>query len=241
MPICCIIPARYNSKRLPGKPLLKIQKKEILLLTYEKAKKIFLEKNIYVFTDSTKVKKKLNTKIKNLIIFNKSFINGTSRASYGLRYIKKKYSGALILSCDNPFINDSAIKNTINCFKKIEKQKNYCAATIHCKKLKEKTNKNIAKLVISKNNDVLYISRSNIPFNPINKKFYLTHHGPVCIKIDHLRQYSRLKMTTLQKLEDNEWLNFIERGYKIKSFLVNNIFPEINTKNDLNYYRKKKK
>ena len=83
MPICCIIPARYNSKRLPGKPLLKIQKKEILLLTYEKAKKIFLEKNIYVFTDSTKVKKKLNTKIKNLIVFNKSFINGTSRASYG--------------------------------------------------------------------------------------------------------------------------------------------------------------
>ena len=89
MSICCIIPARYNSKRLPGKPLLKIKKKEILLLTYERAKKIFSDKDIYVFTDSTKVKKKLNTKIKNLIIFNKSFINGTSRASYGLRYIKK--------------------------------------------------------------------------------------------------------------------------------------------------------
>tara|TARA_B100001094_G_C18140377_1_gene777496 strand:- start:131 stop:394 length:264 start_codon:yes stop_codon:yes gene_type:complete len=87
----------------------------------------------------------------------------------------------------------------------------------------------------------MYISRSNIPFYPIDNRFYFTHHGPVCIKIDHLRRYTKLKMTNLQKLEDNEWLNFIERGYKIKSLLVNKIYPEINTKSDLNYYRKQKK
>ena len=241
MSICCIIPARYNSKRLPGKPLLKIKNKEILLLTYEKAKKFFSEDDIYVFTDSNKVKKKLHTKIKNLISFSKKINNGTSRASYGLKYIRKKYFGALIISCDNPFINSSALKNTINSFKLINNKKEYCAATIHCKTHKKKTDKNIAKLVISKNNDIMYISRSNIPFYPIDNKFYFTHHGPVCIKIDHLRRYNKLKMTNLQKLEDNEWLNFIERGYKIKSLLVNKIYPEINTKSDLKYYRKQKK
>ena len=71
MSVCCIIPARYKSKRLPGKPLLKIGKKEILLLTYEKMTKNFSEKDIYVFTDSKTVKKKLESKIKNLLYFNK--------------------------------------------------------------------------------------------------------------------------------------------------------------------------
>lgn len=240
MSICCIIPARYNSKRLPGKPLLKIKKKEILLLTYEKAKNFFLDDDIYVFTDSKKVSKRLSTKIKNLIFFknNKMIINGTSRASFGLKFIKKDYTGALIISCDNPFINNSALRNTINCFNKIKNNKEYCAATIHCKTHKNNINKNIAKLAISKNNDILYLSRSNIPFYPINDKFYFTHHGPVCIKINHLKKYSKFKMTNLQKQEDNEWLNFIERGYKIKSLQVNKIYPEINTKEDLNYYKK---
>ena len=240
MSICCIIPARYNSKRLPGKPLLKIKNKEILLLTYEKAKNFFLTDDIYVFTDSKKVKKRLDTKIKNIIFFkNKKIANGTSRASLGLKYIKKKYSGALIISCDNPFINNSAIRNTINCFNNIKDKKEYCAATIHCKTYKEKINKNIAKIAISKESDILYFSRSKIPFYPIDDRFYFTHHGPVCIKIDHLKNYSKMKMTNFQKHEDNEWLNFIERGYKIKSLEVNKIFPEINTQKDLNFYKKK--
>ena len=46
-----------KSKRLPGKPLIKILNKELLILTYEKVKKIFNEKDIYVFTDSAKVEK----------------------------------------------------------------------------------------------------------------------------------------------------------------------------------------
>ena len=44
---------------------------------------------------------------------------------------------------------------------------------------------------------------------------------------------------SFQKNEDNEWLGFIYNGYKIKSKLVNKIPREINTKEDLNYYRKK--
>ena len=40
--LCVIIPARYKSKRLPGKPLIKILNKELLLLTYEKVKKIYM-------------------------------------------------------------------------------------------------------------------------------------------------------------------------------------------------------
>ncbi len=236
MSVCCIIPARYKSKRLPGKPLLKIGKKEILLLTYEKITKNFSEKDIYVFTDSKTVKKKLESKIKNLLYFKKKFQNGTERASYGLRLIRKKYSGVLIVSCDNPYVDNFGIKATLNCYKKIRRNNQYCAATIHCKTHKKKLDKNIAKLVLSKTNDILYISRNEIPSKSLNN-FYFTHHGPVCIKFNHLKNYHNIQSTPLQILEDNEWLNFIERGFKIKSALVKKINREINTKKDLKYYR----
>ena len=64
MKICVAIPARFNSFRLPGKPLLKIRKKEILLRTYEGAKKIFKDEDIYIFTDDQLVKKKLRLDFK---------------------------------------------------------------------------------------------------------------------------------------------------------------------------------
>ena len=49
-----------------------------------------------------------------------------------------------------------------------------------------------------------------------------------------------MKDTSLQIAEDNEWLKFIESGYKIKSFLVKKILPEVNTLKDLQLYRNKK-
>ena len=57
MKICAVIPARYYSKRLLGKPLLKINNKEILLRTYERAIKIFKPEDTYVFTESDFIEK----------------------------------------------------------------------------------------------------------------------------------------------------------------------------------------
>ena len=47
------------------------------------------------------------------------------------------------------------------------------------------------------------------------------------------------KFNDLSRSEENEWLKFIENGYKIRSSEVNKISREINDKTDLNFYRKK--
>lgn len=239
MSICCIIPARYNSKRLPGKPLLKIKNQEILLLTYKQILKQFDEKDIYVFTDSKLVVKKLKEKIKNIKFFSKKFTNGTERASYGTKFIKKNYNAALLVSCDNPYIGSLAIKKTLDAYKKIKTKDEYCGSTVHCKNKGNINNKHVAKMILDNNNNVIYISRSKIPYNNKNN-FFFSHHGPVCLKMRYLKQYVRMKNTYLQISEDNEWLKYIENGYKIKSFLINKIDPEINTKVDLIKYRTKK-
>jgi 3-deoxy-manno-octulosonate cytidylyltransferase (CMP-KDO synthetase) len=240
MKICCIIPARYNSKRLPGKPLLKINNKELLSLTYKVVNKVIKVDDIYIFTDSKKILSRFEN-IKNIFMFKNKFLNGTERASYGVKYLKKKYSAAIILSCDNPFLNKKVIIDTIKSYNEIKNDNKYCASTVHCKNIGIESNKNIAKVVLDKNNDILYISRSQIPYKRINNKFFYTHHGPVCVKIKFLKKYIYLKNTPLQKIEDNEWLKFIESGYKIRSRLVKKIAQEINIKEDLSYYRSKYK
>jgi 3-deoxy-manno-octulosonate cytidylyltransferase (CMP-KDO synthetase) len=240
MKICCIIPARYNSSRLPGKPLIKINNKELLLLTYNVANKVINEKDIYIFTDTKKISKRFKN-IENIFVSKKPFLNGTERASHGIKYFKKNYSAAIILSCDNPFLNKNAIIEVIKSFKEIENDKRYCAGTIHCKNFEIKNDRNIAKIVVDNKNDVMYISRNQIPSKPVDNSFFYTHHGLFCIKIKFLKKYINLKNTPLQILEDNEWLKFLEHGYKIKSRLIKKFEREINTKQDLSYYRLKYK
>ena len=240
MKICCIIPARYNSSRLPGKPLLKINDKELLLLTYNVANKVINEKDIYIFTDTKKVLERFKN-IKNIFVSQKKFLNGTERVSDGIKYLNKNYSAAVVLSCDNPFLNKNAITAATNSFKEIANDNRYCAGTVHCKNFEIKNDKNIAKLVVDSNNDVLFISRNQIPSKAINNDFFYTHHGLLCIKIKFLKKYIHLKNTPLQLSEDNEWLKFLEHGYKIKSRLIKKFAQEVNVKKDLSYYRNKYK
>jgi 3-deoxy-manno-octulosonate cytidylyltransferase (CMP-KDO synthetase) len=243
MKICVAIPARFNSFRLPGKPLLKINKKEILLRTYEGAKKIFKDEDIYIFTDEQLVKKKLNKKISNIIVSKKKFTNGTERIAASIKKIKKKYKAILIIACDNSFIKKNSISKVIKVFNEIKKNNNYIGATIHKKSNGTKLfkDKSVAKVVLNKKNDIMYISRSAIPHKLIKNKFFYTHHGIVLIKTIFLKKYLKLKNSPLQIAEDNEWLKFIEYGYKIKSSIVNDISLEINTSNDLRFYRSKYK
>lgn len=239
--ICAIIPARYNSKRLPGKPLLKIKNQEILYLTYLKVRKVFKPEDIYIFTESKKLKNLMKKKINNIFIVKGKFRNGTERSSAGLKYIKKKYNGNIIISCDNPYISLDSVNSTIDIFKKFYNDKNVACTTVHTKSssMKKFKNKAVAKVVLNKFNDILYLSRSPIP--SLTKKYFYTHHGPVCFKNNILKKYNKLKFSNLQKDEDNEWLNLIFNGYKIKSKPVKNIPGEINTKEDLRTYRNLKK
>ena len=109
---------------------------------------------------------------------------------------------------------------------------------MHCKRVIKKNDRNIAKVVLNEKKDIMYLSRNQIPSQKINNKYLYTHHGPVCVKIKYLKKYFKLKNTYNQITEDNEWLKFIDHGYKIKSMLTKNISQEVNVKKDLNFYKK---
>jgi 3-deoxy-manno-octulosonate cytidylyltransferase (CMP-KDO synthetase) len=243
MKTAAIIPARYNSKRLKNKPLLKVNGRPLIKKVYDKLAKILDPQDIYVVSDSKKVLEIFSQKKENLILSESTCLNGTERCSKALNKIKKGYDNFLIISCDIPYLRLDLIKFLLN--KRYHLAKGVDAITVH-KKITNKEmlfNKSVAKIVSDKNNNVLYISRNSIPsVREDTKTNHYSHHGFVLIKKNTLKKYKLLKNTNLQLAEDNEWLKLIENGYKIKSFLYNRISSEINNKKDLkkyfNYYKK---
>jgi len=234
---CVIIPARYESKRLFGKPLYKLNNgKSLLKMTLDQIKKKIKLENIYVCTDNYLVEKEIeNYLINKPIIIKRNCINGTERASYALTRIKKKYDYATIVSCDMPFIDPNVI-NYIERKSKLIKNKYADGFTIHCRVKNEETykNKSIAKIVLTNSNKILYLSRGAIP-NTKNFKAtkIFSHHGIVMLRWNVLKNYKKLSNCKLQISEDNEWLKLIENDFTIKSFIYKNLKPEINTKSDL--------
>lgn len=232
MSICVIVPARVKSRRIPNKPLVKISKKDFLLLrTFKKILKKFAQEDVYIATDSKKVLTTMRQYSKNIILINRNCLNGTERCSYALEKIKKKYKYYLIISCDMPFLSDKIFSFFR---KKIKILKSFDGITIHANITNPKilNNKNVAKITLKKDKIIETISRLEIK----NNKKNFTHHGLVLLKRKVLLNYKKIKNTPLQLKEDNEWLKLIENSYKIFSFLNYSIKPEINTKNDLKKY-----
>ena len=216
-----MIPARYNSSRLPGKPLLKINNKTIIKLVFEQVKKCKYKGDIFVTTDDNKIIEEIG--IDNCIMINENCLNGTERICYALKKINKEYDIIVNVQGDEPFIDpkniDFVIKKYIN-FK--DEEKLVCTTIHNIMNNSNVINQNIGKLVLDNQNNILYCSRSVIPGNKnntiINENTYLEHIGVFVFKYNYLNEYLETPNTPCMLSEDIEWLKIIETGYKIKSF-----------------------
>jgi 3-deoxy-manno-octulosonate cytidylyltransferase (CMP-KDO synthetase) len=111
-----VIPARYQSKRLPGKPLVRIGGLPMIVRTYNQCLKIVSKNKIIVATDSYKIRKVCDEyKIKSLITSNKC-LTGTDRVAEVAKKIKAKFY--INVQGDEPFFNPIDLKKLIKFAKK---------------------------------------------------------------------------------------------------------------------------
>ena len=242
MKICFIIPARYHSTRLPGKPLLKINDKTIISLVFEQAKKSKYSQDIYVTTDDDRIIEEIGKD--NCIKITEDCLNGTERICYALKKINKQYDIIVNIQGDEPFIDPQNIDYVIDRYLQYQNEDNLVCSTIHNIMNKDDIiNRNIGKLVLDKYNNIMYCSRSMIPGNkdgiPQNID-YFEHIGVFVFKASYLDEYITHPNTHCMLAEDIEWLKIIEMGYKIKSFQIPGIHEiGINTQEDYRYLKKK--
>jgi 3-deoxy-manno-octulosonate cytidylyltransferase (CMP-KDO synthetase) len=223
MKVIGIIPARWSSTRFPGKPLVKIGDKTMIQRVYEQSKKAI--DVVLVATDDQRIVdevKRFNGQVVMTGDFHKS---GTDRCAEAIKLFEDqtgfKFDIIVNIQGDEPFIQPEQILQVVDCFKEEDTQ----IATLIKKisNIKDLNNPNNPKVVLNKNNEAIYFSRSTIPYivnSDISEwllKFnFFEHLGLYAYKKGVLEKITRLEPSLLEIAESLEQNRWIEHGYKIK-------------------------
>jgi 3-deoxy-manno-octulosonate cytidylyltransferase (CMP-KDO synthetase) len=239
--ICAIIPCRYDSSRLPGKALLEINGKSIIQRTYEQVCKSKYINKVYIACDGAKIAEHINSfSERSCIIISEKCLNGTERICYSLEYIPDEYDIIVNIQGDEPFINPDHIDLMIEKYIKNINETYMVCTTIHTeiKNNADIYNRNVGKMIIGQNNNIIYASRSMIPHTKSGLKNtntkYQSHIGAYVFRRDFLQSYLDIPDTPAQLSEDIEWLKIIESGFIIKSYPVLSAEIGVNTQEDYN-------
>lgn len=237
MKIICVIPARFASTRLPGKPLALIAGKPMIQHVYTKACQAKLPEDVIVATDDQKVADVVKGFGGEVIMTSPDHPSGTDRlAEVALNY--PDVDVIVNVQGDEPMITPQVIDALAEAFIKDE---HLAMATL--KTLmdpEEYDNPNAVKVVTDLHDYALYFSRSLVPY-PRKKtedfKVY-KHIGIYAYRRDFLLQYAALEPTCLEQIESLEQLRVLENGFKIKVLNTDFHGIGIDTKEDLDAVNK---
>lgn len=209
-----LIPSRLGSRRLPAKALLKINNYPLVVHVYKRALLSKKLSDVYVCCDDKKIFNAVKKFGGQAILTSKKHKNGTERIEEAYKKLKKKYDLIIDIQGDEPLIDPIQIDKVIDFHLKNLKTD----IVVPSLKIDQTENQNIIKIVKDINKNVLYFSRSAIPFNFENKKFSLFKHlSIISFKPKALKRYVESKQTYLEKIESIELLRALEIGLKIKS------------------------
>jgi len=232
MKIIGVIPARYDSTRFPGKPLVNIAGKPMIQHVWENTSKSKLINELYVATDDKRIFKTVVGFGGDAVMTSNRHKSGSDRIG---EVIKKKNCDIVVnIQGDEPFINPLNIDKTIRPLLEV---KNIRVSTL-CTPIKHRdeiNNPNVVKVVVDKNGFALYFSRLAVPYNRDKAKniVYYKHIGLYVYRKKYLLEFIKLKPSKPEIAEKLEQLRILENGTRIKIVLTNIDSFTIDTKSDL--------
>ncbi len=238
MKIIGIIPSRYASTRLPGKPLVDICGKPMVQRVYEQAKRSMLLTDIVVATDDVRIESVVRSFGGNVQMTPTDIQSGSDR----IAMVAKDYIADIVVNIqgDEPLIDPKLIDQTIQL---LIDDANAVVGTAVKKTITHQDvfNPNIVKVVLDKNNYALYFSRAPLPHVRDARKdedwfagtMFYKHFGIYVYRGDFLQHYSMLKQSPLEIAEKLEQLRILENGYKIKCAVTEYESFPVDTSDDL--------
>ena len=232
-----IIPARYGSSRLEGKPLIEVLGKPVIQWVYEKAKQSKLADLVIVATDDQRIYdcvKGFGGEVEMTSVDHKC---GSDRI---MEVVNRHPEISYIcnLQGDEPLIKPESIDAVI---KNVQEDDLADISTLIRVLTDEEeiNNPNLVKCVIDNNGFALYFSRSKIPFERnSNIATFYGHLGIYGYKRKALEAMTTLAQTPLERTESLEQLRALENGMKIKTSVVDFVPVGIDTKEDLEKFKK---
>ena len=217
-----IIPARFQSTRFPGKPLVLLNGKPIVQWVYENARKVLSE--VYVATDDERILRAVEDFGGKAVYTSAYHQSGTDRCAEAAKELSKKIHVDVIINIqgDEPFIRPEQVESLKECFNKPETEIATLIKLIT--NIDEINNINRPKVVINKHQEAMYFSRSPIPFvrgcpteEWLDQQIFYSHIGMYAYRYDILLELTKLPVSVLEKAESLEQLRWLENGYRIKT------------------------
>ena len=234
-----IIPARYASSRFPGKPLAMIGGRTMIERVYRRASEELDE--VVVATDDSRIFNAVTAFGGKAVMTSASHRSGTDRVREAYANVGSDADVVINIQGDEPFIAPKQIAQLKTCFDDPEVEI-ATLARVFDKSLGFEAlfNANTPKLVLDRNMNAIYFSRSIIPYvrnysweQWTDNAVFHTHVGLYAYRASTLDAITRLQQTPLELAESLEQLRWIENGYKIRVAITDCRTIGIDTPEDL--------
>ncbi|GHV45790.1 3-deoxy-manno-octulosonate cytidylyltransferase [Synergistales bacterium] len=225
-----VIPSRYASTRLPGKPLVKLNGKEMVLRVWEGVRASALVNRLIVATDDQRIADVVTNAGGKAMITPGELPTGNDRVAWVAERVPSKF--VINVQGDNPMVTSALIDLLIEALRRDE------AVTLatpvkRIDTLEEMERNSVVKVAKAENGRALYFSRSVIPFSndPATPRF--KHIGIYAWRRDALFDFASLPRSPLEKAESLEMLRLLEKGGIISCVETDAPAIEIDTPEDV--------
>lgn len=239
-----IIPARFASTRLMGKPLADIGGKPMIQHTWQSAKKSKLLDKVVIAVDDEKLFKVAKDFGAEVYMTPQNVASGSDRIAIVTEQLE---DAAIVVNIqgDEPFIKGKMIDEAIEPLL-FDRKVSVSTLAKRISSVEEMKSPSVVKVVFDYNNFAMYFSRSPIPFvreartnlqRVENAEIY-KHIGLYVYRKEALMKFTSLKQTDLEQIEKLEQLRFLEHGFKMKIVVTENDSLSVDTPKDLEIARR---
>lgn len=232
--VLCVIPARYGSTRLPGKPLLTINERPLVMWAYERAVQSGAFDRVVVATDDSRIHETVQGHGGESVMTRSDHASGTDRANEVVQ--GTNYGYVVNLQGDEPEIPSDLLKKFVARLQKLPT--NSLLTCVAHATIEQKDDPNAVKVVMGAGKQALYFSRTSIPY------VRGTHSAPPWVHIGLygfprpvLEAFCRLPRGELEQAEMLEQLRALEHGMSIYCMETEYRAHGIDTPEDLEAFR----
>jgi 3-deoxy-manno-octulosonate cytidylyltransferase (CMP-KDO synthetase) len=247
LPFYVVIPARYASTRLPGKPLLDIAGKPMVVWVAERAKQSGA-KDVIVATDDQRIMDVVSAYGHQAVMTQSHHVTGTDRVAEVVEKLGWTDDAIVVnVQGDEPLISPMVIAEVAE---KLAADGDAVMSTA-CYPVMSKNdflNPNVVKVVLNNAQQALYFSRAPIPYprddfsrltDDLVASMAYRHIGIYAYRISFLKKYANLQQSTLESVESLEQLRVLSQGFKIAVSVLSDLpAAGVDTAEDLEQVRK---
>lgn len=222
MKITAIIPARYGSTRLPGKPLAQILDKPMIEWVYKSVRKSRLVERIIVATDDQRVYDAVKNFGGEVVMTPEDMQTGSDRIAYVANQLP---DAEIVINVqgDEPFISGSIIDDVVMPLL-VDPKLQVSTLVKKISTQDDLNNPSVVKVVFDNFSNAIYFSRSPIPYlregdliqSGLDSGRFYKHIGLYVYRKEFLLYYTRLPQSSLEDAEKLEQLRILENGYDIR-------------------------